>query len=145
MWRGYGLPSDELATQNAILLERFNRFPLVVDPSGQASAFIMQKYQQQKIVQTSFLDPGFLKILASAIRFGTPLLVNDAEAVDPILNPVLNKELQRTGGRTLIRLGSEDIDFSPKFVIILVTRNPLIKLTPDLCSRVSNVSLLFPY
>ena len=81
-----------------------------------------------------------MKTLASAIRFGTILLVQDVETIDPILNPILNKELQRTGGRTLIRLGAEDIDYSPKFAIILTTRNPAAKLTPDLCSRVTLVN-----
>ena len=139
-WKSFGLPDDELAVQNAILLERFNRFPLVVDPSGQATAFLLQKYAHQKIVLTSFLDVSFLKTLASAIRFGTPLLVQDVESIDPILNPVLNKELQKTGGRTLIRLGNEDIDFSPKFMIVLTTRNPLAAFAPDLCSRVTMVN-----
>jgi dynein heavy chain 1 len=53
---------------------------------------------------------------------------------------VLNKELQKAGGRTLIRLGSEDIDFSPKFFIILTTRNPAARFAPDLCSRVTLVN-----
>jgi len=139
-WKSYGLASDELAVQNAILLERFNRFPFVIDPSGQAYDYVLKKYASRKITTTSSLDPSFMKTLASAIRFGTPLLINDAEAVDPILNPILNKELQKMGGRTLIRLGSEDIDFSPKFVMILMTRNPLVRLAPDLCSRVSLVN-----
>lgn len=60
--------------------------------------------------------------------------------MDPILNPVLNREFQRTGGRTIIRLGSEDIDFSPKFVIIMVTRNPSARFAPDLTSRVTMVN-----
>lgn len=140
LWRGYGLPSDELAIQNGILLERFHRFPLIIDPSGQATAFLINKYSSQKITQASFLDASFLKTLASAIRFGTPLLVNDVESLDPILNPVLNKEFQKTGGRTLIRLGTEEIDYSPKFMIILATRNPLAHFPPDLCSRVTLVN-----
>jgi dynein heavy chain 1 len=139
-WRGFGLPSDDLASQNAILLERFNRYPLVIDPSGQATAFIMAKYAAQKMVQTSFLDAAFMKTLASAIRFGTPLLVQDVESLDPVLNPVLNREVQKTGGRTLIRLGTEDIDFSPRFMIILLTRNPQTRFAPDLCSRVTLVN-----
>lgn len=60
--------------------------------------------------------------------------------MDPVLNPLLNRELQRTGGRTLIRLGSEDIDYSPDFVLLLVTRNPAARFTPDLCSRVTLVN-----
>jgi dynein heavy chain 1 len=35
------------------------------------------------------------------------LLVQDVENYDPILNPVLNKELKRTGGRVLITLGDQ--------------------------------------
>lgn len=64
----------------------------------------------------------------------------DVETVDPVLNPLLNRELQRTGGRTLIRLGSEDIDYSPDFVLLLVTRNPGARFAPDLCSRVTIVN-----
>ena len=142
MWQQYGLPSDELAIQNSILLDRFNRYPLIIDPSGQALSFVINKYNSMnsKVIQTSFLDINFMKTLASAIRFGNILLVNDVETIDPILNPILNKELQKTGGRSLIRLGSEDIDFSPKFVIILATRNPLAIFSPDICSRVTLVN-----
>lgn len=60
--------------------------------------------------------------------------------MDPVLNPLLNRELQRTGGRTLIRLGSEDIDYSPDFLLLLVTRNPGARFAPDLCSRVTIVN-----
>jgi dynein heavy chain 1 len=65
------------------------------------------------------------------------LLVENVENVDPLLNPILNKEIQRTGGRTLVRIGTEEVDYSPKFRIILSTKNPAVKLTPDLCSRVT--------
>lgn len=139
-WKSCGLPPDELAVENGILLERFRRFPLVVDPSGQAMTFFTRKFADRKLTLTSFADASFLKTLASAVRFGTPLLVQDVEALDPILNPVLNKEFQKMGGRTLIRIGSEDIDYSPKFFIILVTRNPFARFAPDLCSRVTLVN-----
>lgn len=92
-------------------------------------------------IPTSFLDPtAFMKQLASAIRFGTPLLVQDVETIDPVLNPILNKEFQKTGGRTLVRIGNDDIDFSPKFIIFLVTRNPFARFNPDLCSRVTMIN-----
>lgn len=70
----------------------------------------------------------------------TMTATQDVETVDPVLNPLLNRELQRTGGRTLIRLGSEDIDYSPDFVLLLVTRNPDARFAPDLCSRVTIVN-----
>lgn len=57
-----------------------------------------------------------------------------------MLNPILNKEIQRTGGRSLVRIGTEEVDYSPKFNIILTTKNPAVKLTPDICSRVTLIN-----
>ena len=74
----------------------------------------------------SFLDDAFRKNLESSLRFGNPLLVQDVESYDPILNPVLNKELRRTGGRVLITIGDQDIDLSPAFTIFLSTRDPTV-------------------
>ena len=126
----YSLPSDDLCTENAIMLSRFNRYPLIIDPSGQATEFIMNEFKDRKITKTSFLDDSFRKNLESALRFGNPLLVQDVENYDPILNPVLNKELKRTGGRVLITLGDQDIDLSPSFTIFLSTRDPTVEFPP---------------
>jgi len=139
-WQANNLPADNLCVENAIMMNRFNRYPLLIDPSGQAAEFLMNQYKERKIVQTSFLDTSFMKNLESALRFGTPLLVHDVESIDPVLNPVLNKEICKTGGRILIRLGDQDVDFSPSFVIFLATRDPTTHFTPDLCSRVTFVN-----
>lgn len=139
-WQANALPSDDLCTENAIMLKRFNRYPLIIDPSGQATEFIMNEFAGRKITKTSFLDDSFRKNLESALRFGNPLLVQDVENYDPILNPVLNRELRRTGGRVLITLGDQDIDLSPSFVIFLSTRDPTVEFPPDICSRVTFVN-----
>lgn len=34
-WKGCSLPVDDLCTENAIIMSRFNRYPLIIDPSGQ--------------------------------------------------------------------------------------------------------------
>lgn len=139
-WQANALPTDDLCTENAIMLKRFNRYPLIIDPSGQATEFIMNEFAEKKITKTSFLDDSFRKNLESALRFGNPLLVQDVENYDPILNPVLNRELRRTGGRVLITLGDQDIDLSPSFVIFLSTRDPTVEFPPDICSRVTFVN-----
>lgn len=51
------------------------RYPLIIDPSGQATEYIMNEYKDRKITRTSFLDDAFRKNLESALRFGNPLLV----------------------------------------------------------------------
>ncbi|CAH7679190.1 putative dynein heavy chain fragment [Phakopsora pachyrhizi] len=79
-WQSKLLPPDDLCTENTIMLKRFNHYPLVLDPSGQATIFLMNEYKDQNA-------------LRKLSNFGTPLLIQDVEHLDPILNAVLNKEL----------------------------------------------------
>lgn len=139
-WQARSLPADNLCTENAIMLKRFKRFPLIIDPSGQATRWLTNEYRERKLTVTSFLDEAFIKNLESALRFGNPLLIQDVEHLDPIINPVLNGELRKTGGRVLIRLGHQEIDFSPSFTMFLSTRDPSVDFSPDICSRVTFVN-----
>ena len=112
-----------------------SRYPLIIDPSGQATEFILKEYADRKITKTSFLDDSFRKNLESALRFGNPLLVQDVENYDPILNPVLNRELRRTGERVLITLADQvSMSISTVHFIIFSRRTLLnnLKVT-ELC------------
>lgn len=53
-WQANALPTDDLCTENAIMIKRFNRYPLVIDPSGQATEFIMNEYKDRKITRTRY-------------------------------------------------------------------------------------------
>lgn len=139
-WQDHSLPVDDLCTENAIILKRFNRYPLIVDPSGRVTEFLQKESADRKLTVTSFLDDSFVKQLESALRFGNPILIQDAEHLDPILNHVLNKEYQKTGGRVLIQLGKQEIDFSPSFKLFLSTRDPSASFAPDVCSRTTFVN-----
>ncbi|KAF1990825.1 hypothetical protein K402DRAFT_460233 [Aulographum hederae CBS 113979] len=141
-WQQHALPLDDLCTENAIILKRFNRYPLIIDPSGRTLEFLQNecKQGQRQLTVTSFLDDSFVKQLESSIRFGNPILIQDAEYLDPILTHVLNKETQKTGGRTLIQLGKQEIDFSPSFKLFLSTRDPSAMFAPDICSRTTFVN-----
>jgi dynein heavy chain 1, cytosolic len=139
-WQEHSLPVDDLCTENAIILKRFNRYPLIIDPSGRVTEFLQNECKDRKLTVTSFLDDSFIKQLESALRFGNPILIQDAEHLDPILNHVLNKEYQKTGGRVLIQLGRQEIDFSPAFKLFLSTRDPSAMFPPDICSRTTFVN-----
>ena len=139
-WQNNTLPVDDLCTENAIILKRFNRYPLIIDPSGRAIEFLQNESEERRLTVTSFLDDSFTKQLESSLRFGNPLLIQDAEYLDPVLNHVLNKEYQKTGGRVLIRLGKQEIDFSPTFKLYLSTRDPSAAFPPDVCSRTTFVN-----
>ena len=139
-WQKNALPADDLCMENAIMLKRFNRYPLIIDPSSRVTEFLRQEHQGRKLTVTSFLDDTFTKQLESALRFGNPILIQDAEYIDPILTHVLNKEYQKTGGRVLVQLGKQEIDFSPAFKLYLSTRDPSANFAPDVCSRTTLVN-----
>lgn len=139
-WQKHGLPVDDLCTENAIILKRFNRYPLIIDPSGRATEFLQNESTERRLTVTSFLDDSFIKQLESSLRFGNSILIQDAEHLDPVLNHVLNKEYQKTGGRVLIQLGKQEIDFSPAFKLYLSTRDPSAMFPPDVCSRTTFVN-----
>ncbi|QDS73112.1 Dynein heavy chain, cytoplasmic [Venturia effusa] len=138
-WQQNTLPVDDLCTENAIMLKRYNRYPLIIDPSGRVTEYLKKEHGGGLTV-TSFTDGGFTKQLESSLRFGKPILIQDAEYLDPILSHVLNKEHQKTGGRVLIQLGRIEVDFSPTFKMYLSTRDPSAKFAPDICSRTTLVN-----
>ncbi|KAI1007775.1 Dynein heavy chain, cytoplasmic [Podosphaera aphanis] len=139
-WQENSLPIDDLCTENAIILKRFNRYPLIIDPSGRVTDFLQKESKDKSLTVTSFLDDSFTKQLESSLRFGNSILIQDAEYLDPVLNHVLNKEYQKTGGRVLIQLGNQKIDFSPSFKIYLSTKDPSATFAPDVCSRTTLVN-----
>lgn len=139
-WHNSSLPADDLCVENAIMLCRYNRYPFIIDPTARVIPFLVSQHEKKKLTITSFLDDAFIKHLESAIRFGNPILIQDAEYFDPILTQILNKEYKRTGGRTLIELGNQDIDFSKDFQLYLLTRDPSVTIAPHISSRTTVVN-----
>jgi dynein heavy chain, axonemal len=43
-WRAAGLPADALSTQNAIVMDSARRWPLLIDPQGQANRYYYYTY-----------------------------------------------------------------------------------------------------
>lgn len=139
-WQSMGLRTDALSIDNAVIMQRCTRVPLLIDPSGRATSFAAALYAEAQPAVTSFLDGGFAQVLERALRFGTPLIITDAEYLDPILMPVLNEEKRRTGGRTLVRVGTADVDWASSFRLILTTRYAGIVLAPHIFARVQVVN-----
>jgi len=79
--------------QNGILTTKASRFPLCIDPQQQALNWIKKK-EKKNLKILSFTDADFLKQIELAIKYGLPVLVQDADEVDPILNNILSKNIQ---------------------------------------------------
>lgn len=68
------------------------------------------------------------------------MLVQDVDFYDSILDTVLNNEVSKIGGRDMIKIGSQNVDFAPTFELILFTKNPKIKISDNLSSKVTVIN-----
>uniref|UniRef100_A0A8C5QX10 Dynein axonemal heavy chain 7 n=1 Tax=Leptobrachium leishanense TaxID=445787 RepID=A0A8C5QX10_9ANUR len=126
-WTIAGLPSDSFSIDNGIIISNARRWPLMIDPQGQANKWIknMEKANSLHIIKLS--DPDFVRTLENCIQFGTPVLLeNVGEELDPILEPLLLKQTFKQGGSVCIRLGDSTIEYAPDFRFYITTklRNP---------------------
>ncbi len=91
-WQLCGLPIDMFSVDNALIAKNAYRWPLMIDPQGQANKWIknMEKVNKLKIIKLS--DRHLSRILENCLQFGQPLIIEDIqEELDPILEPVLLK------------------------------------------------------
>jgi dynein heavy chain len=120
-WNAQGLPGDELSVQNGILTTRASRFPLCIDPQLQAVSWLKIKMGDTLKVKT--FNDDFQKFLEQAIQFGLPFLFESCvEYIDPIIDPVLNKNTVQDGSRKVIDLGGEVMEWSDDFALFMTTK-----------------------
>ena len=99
----------------------------------------MEKLQKLRIIKLTQGD--FLRVLEGSIRVGIPVLLeNVLEALDPALDPILLKQTFKSQGRTLIRLGDTDVDYSDEFKLYITTTLANPHYPPEVCIKVTNVN-----
>ncbi|KAE9139210.1 Dynein heavy chain 6, axonemal [Phytophthora fragariae] len=139
-WQLNGLPTDSTSTDNAILVTRGERWPLMIDPQGQANKWI-KKTMAQKLEATKMTNANLLRSLETCIRNGKALLIEDIdETLEPSLEPILQKAIYKQGGRVLIRLGDSDVDYDPAFKLFLTTKLPNPHYLPEVYIKVTVIN-----
>lgn len=134
-WASQGLPQDELSIQNGILTTQGSRFPLCIDPQRQAIEWIKRKEVNNNLHISSFSEPDFLKQLEMAVTYGFPFLLEDVDSfIDPVIDNVLEKNIQVSGSRATVQLGDKIIDYDANFRLYLTTRVPNPKYSPKVFS-----------
>jgi dynein heavy chain len=74
-WENDGLPGDGFSRENGVMVTRGTRWPLMVDPQGQANKWIkrMQKEHGLKVIDPKQSD--YIKTIETAVNLGTPVLL----------------------------------------------------------------------
>ena len=142
-WVSEGLPGDDLSIQNGILTTRSSRFPLAIDPQLQASRWIKAKESKsdKELKVRTFSDADFMRQLELAIQYGNAfVLENIGEELDPVIDPVLEKNFVMNGSMKAIVLGDAIVDFHPDFRLYLLTKLANPKYSPEVAAKTSIIN-----
>lgn len=97
LWQNEGLPSDRMSIENATILSNSDRWPLMIDPQLQGVKWIKQKYGEElRVIRIG--QKGYLDTIENALSKGkTVLIENIGETLDPVLDPLLGRNLIKKG------------------------------------------------
>jgi len=140
-WNSFGLPSDTLSIENGLFVQWGRRWPLMIDPQGQANRWVKAMERSNKLKICKLSQSDFLRTLENCIRVGQPVLMeNIEEYLDPSLEPVLLKQIFKKGGRLVLRLGDTDVDYIEEFKFYMTTKLPNPHYPPEIQVKVTVVN-----
>ncbi|KAK3250628.1 hypothetical protein CYMTET_40004 [Cymbomonas tetramitiformis] len=95
MWSSTGLPGDTHSVENAIIIWKSGRWPLILDPQSQASTWIRKLGNAHGDVVVTTTDNGRLgSTLQTCLSQGRVLLLEvTPEQISPFLKPILMNQM----------------------------------------------------
>jgi len=140
-WQNFSLPTDSVSTDSAILATKAKRWPLMIDPQGQANKWVKKMEEAQGVQMTTMSNINLLRSLEFCIRNGRPLLIEDVrEVIEPALEPILQKAIYKQGTRKLIRLGDSDVDYDDMFKLYMTSKLSNPHYLPETCIKVTVIN-----
>ncbi len=135
-WIAAGLPADNHSIQNGILTTKSSRFPLCIDPQQQAVTWIKRTFKGKNLTVKALTDGDFMKHLELAIQFGNPFLFeNVGEELDPMIDPVLEKNVVKEGAQLLIKLGDKMVEWDENFRLFFTTKLANPHYSPEIMGK----------
>lgn len=138
-WQIDGLPADDFSCENGLLTTMGRRWPLLIDPQGQANRWIRSTYANKNLQIIKLSEKDFLRTLENGIRYGAPVLLeNIGQELDPSLESVLLKQIFKKGGQYMLRLGDADVPYSDQFRLLITTKLANPHYMPEICIKVTH-------
>ncbi|CAB1119429.1 unnamed protein product [Ectocarpus sp. CCAP 1310/34] len=111
VWKGEGLPADDLSQENALVLANsLGRVPFIIDPANACTAWLqsfLAKDASRPLEVVSAADARFTSRVELSVRFGKTLLVLECDGVEPMLYPLIRQDLVHQGPRYVVQVGDK--------------------------------------
>ena len=142
-WQIAGLPKDYFSVDNGVIVTNARRWPLMIDPQGQAAKWIKNMEKENNLISIKYSEQNYLKHIQNAVQFGQPcLLENVGERLDPGLSPILLKQTFRHGGVDCIQIGDAIIEYNNEFRLYIATESRNPHFPPEIAVKVRSTSRL---
>ncbi|XP_028170778.1 dynein heavy chain 3, axonemal [Ostrinia furnacalis] len=142
-WNIAGLPVDAFSIENGIIVEKSRRWPLMIDPQEQANKWIknMERENQLKVIKLT--DPNYVRVLENSIQMGFPVIMeNIREQLDAVLEPVLLRNVFRSGGIDCLKLGDNILEYNHNFRFYITTRLSNPHYLPEIAVKVTMLNFM---
>ncbi|KAL0235780.1 hypothetical protein GEMRC1_002362 [Eukaryota sp. GEM-RC1] len=137
-WLVDGLPTDNLSIENAIIMSKAKRWPVMIDPQGQANRWIRNAYKDIGFDIVKLSDRDFNRKLENGVRFGRAILLeNVGEDFPPSLEPLLLRSTFKEGGTEMIKLGDQTIAYHSDFRLFITSKMPNPHYAPETSVKVT--------
>ena len=142
-WTIKKLPNDSFSIENAIMLERSARWPLMIDPQGQANKWVRNMEAGNNLHVVKQHQSSFVRTIETALQFGHPVLLeNVPEQLDPVLEPILLRDVVKTGAGMAIRVGDNTVEYDPNFKLYITTTLPNPHYPPETVVKVNLLNFM---
>ncbi|ESN95105.1 hypothetical protein HELRODRAFT_102708 [Helobdella robusta] len=142
-WNIAGLPNDPFSIDNAVIIANSTKWPLMIDPQGQANYWTKNMEKENKLQVIRLTESDYMRTLENCISFGNPILLeNVQEELDPVFEPLLLKQTYKQSGVDMIRLGENVIEYSSDFRFYVTTRVRNPHYLPEVATKVALINFM---
>ncbi|GBP05920.1 Dynein heavy chain 7, axonemal [Eumeta japonica] len=142
-WNIDGLPSDDFSVESAIIVVKARRWPLMIDPQGQANRWIKNTEKPNNLIVARLSQADLGRVLENAVQFGQPVILeNVGEELDPMLEPLLQQQTFKQGGALCIKIGDAIVEYNKDFKLYISTKLANPHYLPEVGVRVTLVNFM---
>ena len=158
-WKMKKLPNDSFSVDNALIIYKSSRWPLLIDPQAQAVEWITETYNIKDrdydynkkkgtqvelpfhVIKPTMDQREIIKKTTICLKNGFTLLYeNVSETLLSVLAPVYKKEYTKEGSIFYVNLNKNKTEVDPNFRMFIATKLPKPHYLPEICVSLTLVN-----